>query len=180
MRIIGGTHKGRLIKPPVNLPIRPTTDFAKEGLFNILSHLIEIEGMQVCDLFAGTGSLSFEFRSRGAMRVVSVDDNIKCVSFIKSESVKLNLSSIFPLKMNVFSFLDQTKEKFNLIFADPPYDLMEIPLLHEKIFKNDLLVADGILIIEHPKQVKMDQLTGFFDHRAYGNVNFSFFRKIIS
>lgn len=176
MRIIGGIHKGYLIKTPPDLPVRPTTDFAKEALFNILSNKINFENLTVLDLFAGTGHISMEFASRGAASVTSVDQSYKCVGFIKQLSGKLKLN-ITPLKFEVFNYLKNCHQKFDLIFADPPYDLPNIPQIHSFVFDQQLLNQNGILIIEHGRKTKLNELQGFIQERKYGNVNFSFFEK---
>ncbi|WP_317896891.1 RsmD family RNA methyltransferase [Aurantibacillus circumpalustris] len=176
MRIIGGTHKGKVIKVPKDLPVRPTTDFAKEGLFNILSNKLDFENLSVLDLFSGTGHISLEFASRGAGTIVSVDKHFKCSGFLKSISKELNFN-INSIKSDVFDFLKNTTLKFDLIFADPPYDLNEIPDIHKFVFDKGLLNANGLLIIEHGQRTKLEDLKGFTQHRKYGNVNFSFFEN---
>lgn len=177
MRIIGGTHKGKTIKLPKDLPVRPTTDFAKEALFNILANRIDFENTEVLDLFSGTGHISLEFASRGSKSNVSVDKNFKCVGFLKNTSKELNFN-INAIKSDVFDFLQKCNLKFDLIFADPPYDLEEIPIIHALVFQHNLLKENGILIIEHGPKTKLGELDGFTQHRKYGNVNFSFFQKI--
>ena len=176
MRIIGGTHKGKTIKVPKDLPVRPTTDFAKEGLFNILSNKLDFENLSVLDLFSGTGHISLEFASRGARTIVGVDKHFKCSGFLKSISKELNFN-INSIKNDVFDFLKKSTLKFDLIFADPPYDLNEIPDIHKLIFERELLNENGLLIIEHGSKTKLENLNGFTQHRKYGNVNFSFFEN---
>jgi 16S rRNA (guanine966-N2)-methyltransferase len=175
MRIIGGLHKGRLIKTPGGLPVRPTTDFAKEGLFNILANKIDFSGLSVLDLFSGTGHISLEFASRGSREVISVDKHFKCVGFQKAISRELGLN-IEVLKSDVFDFLKHSSLRFDLIFADPPYDLQGIPDIHKWVFERQLLNDGGLLIIEHGAGTVLSDLPGFIQHRRYGNVNFSFFR----
>ena len=175
MRIISGTHKGRRIIAPKNLPVRPTTDLAKEGLFNVLSHLWDFEGIEVLDLFAGTGSISYEFASRGAGSITSVDINYACVKFIAETSRKLDFRQIKTLKADVFRYLEKVNRTFDIIFADPPYDLKELKSLPEIIFGNGLLRQEGNLIIEHPAQVDFSMYPGFEKIRKYSRVNFSFF-----
>ncbi|MBL7933155.1 MAG: RsmD family RNA methyltransferase [Bacteroidia bacterium] len=174
MRIIGGSHKGKVIKMPKDLPVRPTTDFAKEGLFNILNNKLDFEGLKVLDLFSGTGHISLEFASRGAADVVAVDQHFKCVGFLKSISKELNFN-IQANKGDVFEFLNSARSSYDLIFADPPYDLPNIPEIHKLVFEKKLLNPGAILIIEHGAKTKLDDLKGFSSHRKYGNVNFSFF-----
>jgi 16S rRNA (guanine966-N2)-methyltransferase len=179
MRIIGGTHKGKTIKPPKDLPVRPTTDFAKEGLFNVLNNKLDFEGLQILDLFSGTGHISLEFASRGATQIISIDNHIKCVGFLKSISNQLKMN-IHPIKSEVFDFLKKCHSTFDLIFADPPYELTNINEIHELVFKNKLLHANGLLIIEHGPKTSLDTLEGFDKHKKYGNVNFSFFENKLS
>lgn len=174
MRIIGGALKGKLIKPPKDLPVRPTTDFAKEALFNILANKIDFTETAVLDLFSGSGHISLEFASRGSKRIVSVDENYKCTSFLKSISQDLKVD-ISVLKEDVFKFLNKCNSNFDLIFADPPYNLAEIPNIHQSILEKKLLSENGILIIEHGAKTDLTSLVGFDQHRKYGNVNFSFF-----
>ncbi len=176
MRIISGTHKGKIIKVPKGLPVRPTTDFAKEALFNILANKIDFENTTVLDLFSGTGHISLEFASRGSKSITGVDKNVQCVVFLKSISKELNFD-INAIKDDVFDFLKKNKLKFDLIFADPPYDLENISSINELIFTNDLLNEKGILIIEHGPKTNLESCAGFTRHRKYGNVNFSFFEK---
>lgn len=176
MRIIGGSHRGKIIKVPSGLPVRPTTDFAKEALFNILTNKIDFESTSVLDLFSGTGHISLEFASRGSKSITAIDKNFQCVGFLKSTSKDLKFD-INAFKSDVFTFLEGTKAKFDLIFADPPYDLENIPSIHELVFKADLLTEKGILIIEHGPKTKLDEYANFTQHRKYGNVNFSFFEK---
>jgi 16S rRNA (guanine966-N2)-methyltransferase len=176
MRIIGGTHKGRSIKVPKDLPLRPTTDFAKEGLFNILSNKMDLDQISVLDLFSGTGHISLEFASRGSSPIISVDQNFKCTGFLRSISKELNFN-INAIKSDVFEFLKNSTSKFDLIFADPPYDLKEIPDIHKLVIEKALLSENGLLIIEHGPKTKLEHLEGFVQQRKYGNVNFSFFEK---
>jgi 16S rRNA (guanine(966)-N(2))-methyltransferase RsmD len=174
MRIIGGTLRGRIIKFPIDLEIRPTTDFAKEGLFNILVNKIDFENTTVLDLFSGSGHISLEFASRGSKSITAVDENFKCVAFLKSISQQLNLE-INAIKSDVFEFLKKSNTSYDLIFADPPYEMENIEQIHELVFEKKLLASDGLLIIEHGPKTKLDALPGFTRHRKYGNVNFSFF-----
>jgi 16S rRNA (guanine966-N2)-methyltransferase len=176
MRIISGIHKGRVIKVPKDLPVRPTTDFAKEGLFNILVNKIDFEETSMLDLFSGTGHISLEFASRGCKHIIGVDQNFKCASFLKTISKELNLD-ITALKSEVFDFLKKCDSKFNLIFADPPYEMPEIPSIHQLVFNKELLHKNGLLIIEHGPRTHLEDLKGFIQRRKYGNVNFSFFES---
>ena len=176
MRIIGGTHKGQTIKVPKDLPVRPTTDFAKEGLFNILTNKVDFEEITVLDLFSGTGHISLEFASRGSKEIVAVDKHFKCAGFLRSISKELHFN-INAIKSDVFDFLKKSTAKYDLIFADPPYDLIEIPDIHKFVFENKLLNENGLLIIEHGPKTKLEDLAGFTQQRKYGNVNFSFFEN---
>jgi len=176
MRIIGGIHKGRSIVPPKGLPVRPTTDFAKEALFNIITNQLNFDEIKVLDLFSGTGHISLEFASRGAKQITAVDQNFKCVGFLKSMSSTLNLD-INTVKQDVFDFLKSNRQTFDIIFADPPYDLTEIPNIHQLIFHHQLLNPKGMLIIEHGGKTRLDSLLYFEKTRKYGNVNFSFFKN---
>jgi 16S rRNA (guanine966-N2)-methyltransferase len=176
MRIIGGKYGGRPIKVPKNLPVRPTTDFAKEGLFNMLNSRLDFEGLHVLDLFSGTGHMSLEFASRGAGRVVAVDANFRCVGFLRNSAKELGMD-IGAAKGDVFQFLESQTSQFDVIFADPPYELPNIPKIHELVFSRKLLKPGGLLIIEHGVKTKLEELEGFVQKRNYGNVNFSFFQQ---
>lgn len=173
MRIIGGVYKGKRIDVVKGLPVRPTTDFAKEGLFNILNNKLELKGAKTLDLFCGTGNISLELASRGA-EVTSVDANFKCVKFVGDISRELKLN-LFTVKNDVFKFLKSQNVKYDLIFADPPYDLENMEEIHKLVFENKLLKENGLLIIEHGPKTKLENLLNFSEHRKYGNVNFSFF-----
>ena len=172
MRIIAGTHRGRRINPPSNLPVRPTTDRAKESLFSIIDNGYYFEDRTVLDLFCGTGNISFEFASRGVEKVTSVDNNKNCIDFIDktAEQMQLNISTI---KTDGLKFVERCKQQFNFIFADPPYDYDNYQKLKETIIVNKLIAKDGLLIIEHDKE------TIFTDEnvslRKYGTVHFSIF-----
>ncbi len=175
MRIIGGTYKGKQIIAPKNLPVRPTTDFAKEGLFNILNHKIDFEDITVLDLFCGTGNISLEFASRGAKKVYSVDKHSPCLFFVKDIAKSLKLNTIFTDRADVFKYLEKSNTAFDIIFADPPYELENIELIHDLVFKNNLLNAGGLLIIEHGPKTNLSAKNNYIETRKYGNVNFSFF-----
>ncbi len=175
MRITGGLLKGRTIDAPKGLPVRPTTAFATEALFNILANYLDFEATHLLDLFSGTGHISIEFASRGCRNITAVDINNNCVRFLKNVSKQYQLPTVC-LKDNVFKFLKENKSVYNIIFADPPYDLPNIEEIHQLVFENNLLNENGILIIEHGPKTKMGHLPHFYQHRKYGNVNFSFFR----
>ncbi|MFI3297569.1 MAG: RsmD family RNA methyltransferase [bacterium] len=177
MRIVSGTCRGRIINPPKNFSARPTTDFAKENLFNILTNRFDFDEMSILDLFSGTGSISFEFASRGAQRVVSIEQNSLHQSFINKTAKELKLNQISSFKTNVFVYLKTCSEKFDLIFADPPYDLDNIDNLPDIIFSKEMLNEGGIFVFEHSKHKNYSSHPNFFEHRIYGSVNFSFFRQ---
>ena len=172
MRIISGKHKGKRIIAPHNLPVRPTTDRAKEALFNILDSRYYFNDKNVLDLFSGTGNISYEFASRGIEDITCVDSNYNCIKFIDtiSEQLKVNLSTT---KSDCIEFLKKCKKQFNFIFADPPYNYQNHQVIVEFIKVNNLVKNDGCLIIEH------DKTTSFEDDNAevrkYGTVHFSIF-----
>ncbi|HVS92824.1 MAG TPA: 16S rRNA (guanine(966)-N(2))-methyltransferase RsmD [Mucilaginibacter sp.] len=176
MRIIGGTLRGLRLNPPKNLPVRPTTDLAKEALFNILQNQIEFEGLKVLDLFCGTGNISLEFASREAAQVISVDRSVHCVNYVKDLARQHHLDHIKTYKADVFKFLEMETEKFDLIFADPPYDLNRIPELPKNVFEKSLLNPGGLLIVEHQSMQNLSNHPAFVEQRKYGHSSFSFFR----
>ena len=174
MRIIGGKHKGKTILAPKGLPVRPTTDFAKESLFNILNNHLDFENVKLLELFAGTGNIGYEFASRGCTSITSVDLNFQCIQFIKKTNQQLAFNNKV-IRSDAFRYIKSTKEKYNLIFADPPYNsdnIQEIPTI---IFSQNLLENNGILIIEHDKYTDFSEHKFFKNVRHYGRVMFSFF-----
>ena len=175
MRIIGGRLKGKVILPPAGYKARPTTDFAKEGLFNILDNEYEFEDLKVLDLFGGTGSIAFEFASRGASRVYSVEMARENASFIKTEAARLGLSNVTMVRDNVFDFLPICREKFDIIFADPPYALEGLETLPDQVFSYDLLHPGCYFILEHGDEHLFTGHPHFKKERHYGRVHFSFF-----
>ena len=177
MRIIGGRLKGLRLNPPANLPVRPTTDVAKEALFNILYNQFDFENIRVLDLFSGTGNISLEFASRGVPDICSVDRDFGCYNYLKTLVKQYNLTEIRPVKTDVFKFLESETEQYNLIFADPPYDLPQINILAKRIFDQKLLKPDGYLIIEHPSMKKLDNHPNYMEQRKYGSSSFSFFQN---
>ena len=177
MRIIGGTLKGLRLNPPKNLPVRPTTDLAKEALFNILQNQITFDTIKVLDLFSGTGNIAFEFASRGAEQVLSVDRSIHCIHYIKDTAKQHQLNNIKTFKADVFKYLDMESEKYDLIFADPPYDLNRIPEIPKIVFEKKLLAPGGLLIVEHQSMQNLSQHPAFVEHRKYGYTSFSFFKQ---
>jgi len=176
MRIISGEHKGRRITAPKKLPVRPTKDMAKEALFNILNNRFYFNELDVLDLFAGTGNISYEFASRGAISIIAVDGNAGCISFIAktAELLEMNIS---PIKSDAFSYLSKVTTKWDIIFADPPYDipLEEFEAIPKHIFEKKLLNDDGILIIEHSDKTDLSVLSNHSNSRKYGGSVFSFF-----
>ncbi len=176
MRIISGKYKGRKIVPPSNMKARPTTDFAKDGLFDILNFRVDIEGLKVLDLFSGTGYLSYEFASRGANSVVSVELNPVHAAFIKKTAREFDMN-LSVVEGDAFRYIEKVKQKFDIIFCDPPYDLQGIDKLPDLIFENGLLNEDGLLIVEHSKHLNFSQRPEFLHQRSYGKVQFSFFSK---
>ncbi|MBE7176013.1 MAG: RsmD family RNA methyltransferase [Mucilaginibacter polytrichastri] len=177
MRIIGGRLKGIRLNPPKNLPVRPTTDLAKEALFNILNNQVELDGIRVADLFAGTGNMSFEFASRGAARVTAVERHAGAVKAMQGTAEQLQLDAIKAVKMDVFSWLKSTPEKYDIVFADPPYDLDRIPEIAQRVFDQKILGENGLLIIEHQSMMNLSVHPQFSEQRKYGHSSFSFFRN---
>lgn len=174
MRIISGSLKGRRLYPPVNLPVRPTTDMARESLFNILRNRVDFPNAVVCDLFAGTGAISFEFISHGAKQVISVDENAKCIDFIKKTATEFQVGNLMTVRNDVFIFLGRSQMKFDLVFADPPYDLYKLDLIPDLVLKS-FLRPEGIFVLEHSKEHSFEQHPNFVEQRHYGKVNFTFF-----
>ena len=176
MRIVSGTYKGKRITAPKKLPVRPTTDFAKEALFNILNNQYHFSALKVIDLFSGTGNIAYEFASRGAEEVISVDAHYECVKFINRIAEELDFP-IRTVKSDVFKYLQSTGETANIIFADPPYDFDQDSLKNivDTVFSRDLLKEGGSLIIEHSKKMDLSGLDHFAVARKYGNSVFSFF-----
>ena len=152
MRIVSGRCCGRIINPPRNLRARPTTDFAKENLFNVLGNMVDFEELEVLDLFAGTGSISYEFASRGAASVTSVEINAVHYDFIRSTAAALGFDNIHPVKANVFLYLKSCAKQFDLIFSDAPYDLKGSAEVVEMVFSRGLLRKGGLLIFEHSRE----------------------------
>jgi len=175
VRIISGYYKGRRISLPSHIRIRPTTDFAKESLFNIINNKKDFENLVVLDLFAGTGSISYEFISRGVKEVICVENNYKCVDFIKINISLLKIDNLKLVRMSVHEFLKICTKKFDIIFADPPYDMANIPLLVEKVKSQNILNAGGFFILEHSSAYTFSEFEGFLEQRHYGSVHFSFF-----
>lgn len=178
MRIISGKHKSRYLQAPKKLPVRPTTDMAKEALFNILNNNYYLEDVIFLDLFAGTGNISFEFASRGTTQLVAVDANHGCIKYIEKISNELDLN-IATIKSDVFKYLENVKQKNTIIFADPPYDLSveDFAKIPNLVFTNELLIDEGVLIVEHSKHMDLSTQEHFSYQRRYGGSTFSFFEK---
>ena len=176
MRIIGGALKGKTILPPAGYKARPTTDFAREALFNILDNEYEFEDLKVLDLFGGTGAVSFEFGSRGVGRVWCVEMARENASFIKREAQRLGLDNVTMVRDNVFDFLTVCHEKFDIVFADPPYALEGLETIPDKIFAADILHPDCYFILEHGGEHSFREHPHFFKEKEYGRVHFTFFK----
>jgi len=176
LRIIGGKYKGRIIGISRNFKGRPTTDFAREGLFNILNNTIDFDTVKVLDLFGGSGSISFEFISRGCSSVDVVDVDFQSLKAIDEMALKLGITALRTIRSDSFKYLKSCRKKYSIIFADPPYALKELPELPDRVIHSSLLEKDGRFILEHPKEYNFAGHAYFTEHRKYGNVNFSFFR----
>ena len=175
MRIITGTLKGRRLNPPENLPVRPTTDMARESLFNILNNMTVYENISVLDLFSGTGAVSFEFISRGAKQVTAIEINNKCTDFIKKSADTFQIKNLHVVRADVFDIIKRAYQKFDIIFADPPYALDGLATLPDKVFAQDILHPGAYFILEHPQEFNFSNHPRFCKERKYGNVHFSFF-----
>jgi 16S rRNA (guanine966-N2)-methyltransferase len=177
MRIVSGKYRSRQIHPPSDLPVRPTTDFAKEGLFNVLNNLVDFEEIEVLDLFSGTGSIAYEFISRGCRDIVVVDISHKCTSFIRKMGEQLNADCLTVIRTDVFHYLKSPEGAFDLVFADPPYDMDNLHTLPGLIIGQPLLRKEGWFVMEHSRHLDFSEEPGFYQQRKYGNVNFSLFRQ---
>jgi 16S rRNA (guanine966-N2)-methyltransferase len=175
VRIISGIFRGKQIRPPRGFKARPTTDFAKEGLFNILMNHFQMEELEVLDLFSGTGSITYEFASRGARSVVAVESDPLHFRFIQSTCRTLELDRVTVLRGDVFIYLKNPVQSFDLIFADPPYDHPRLAELPEIVFTQDILSEGGIFILEHPSAFTFTAHPHFQQLRKYGSVNLTFF-----
>ena len=176
MRIITGQYKGRHFDIPRTFKARPTTDFAKENIFNVLMGYLDFEEIIALDLFAGTGSISLELLSRGCASVTSVEADRNHARFIRQCTEKLGTNRSFLIRGDVFRFLRSCRQSFDFIFADPPYALPELSEIPSLVFQQGLLKPGGVFVFEHGKQDCFSQHPHFVEHRAYGSVNFSIFR----
>src|SRR5258705_1507319 len=176
MRIIGGEHGGRKFNPPNNMPhTRPTTDIAKEGLFNILQHQLDLDNLKTLDLFGGTGSISYELASRGVRDLTVVEKDAAMYEFIRKTSSALRLENFKVIKMDVFKFIQQCNDKFDLIFAGPPYALTSIDDLPKRIFEKQLLDKGGWFVLEHTPKNDYKAFPFYKYERNYGTTVFSIF-----
>lgn len=180
MRIISGKLKGRRLKAPKNLPVRPTTDMAKESLFNIINNLYYFDGISVLDLFSGTGNISYEFASRGTKQIYAVDANYNCIKYINSTAKDLDIA-IATYKSDVYKFLEKSIVKTDIVFADPPYNFEKEAFVKiaDLVFENDILQEDGLLIIEHSKHTDLSDHPKYSYQKRYGGNVFSFFENSI-
>jgi 16S rRNA (guanine(966)-N(2))-methyltransferase RsmD len=179
MRIIGGKLRGKSILPPAGYKARPTTDFAKEGLFNTLDNEFFFDDLAVLDLFGGTGSISFEFASRGAGEVIAVEMNPANVNFIKKTATALGVDKVVRvLHQNVFDFLEICSRRFDIVFADPPYALEGLDTLPDRVLSKGLVHAGGYFILEHPAEYDFAAHPSFVKEKKYGNVHFSYFSPV--
>ncbi|HCF64405.1 MAG TPA: RsmD family RNA methyltransferase [Ferruginibacter sp.] len=178
MRIISGTYGGRKINPPAKMPhTRPTTDIAKEGLFNILQNRIDFEGIKTLDLFGGTGSISYELASRGAADQTVVEKDPVMAAFIKKTADQLGITQLKVIQMDVFKFLEHCNDRFDFIFAGPPYALTRIDDLPKLIHQKKLIAQNGLFILEHTPRNQYKTNPGFVMERNYGTTLFSFFEN---
>jgi 16S rRNA (guanine(966)-N(2))-methyltransferase RsmD len=175
LRIVSGKYGGRFFRPSKKLKARPTTDFAKENLFNILENRFDFENLAALDLFSGTGNIGFELVSRGCKQVTSVEKDPQNIRFIHQIIDKLDIDNLTVIKKDAFKFISTANEQFDIIFADPPYQLQGIEKLPGLIAENNLLKEGGYFILEHSKETDIPHNKNFIEHRRYGHVNFSFF-----
>ncbi len=176
MRIVGGKYRGRLFNPGKSFNARPTTDMAKESLFNILQNQVDFESIKVLDLFSGTGSISFEFASRGCLDITSVELNFRHHQFIKEVIEKIGETHIKAIKANAFQFVGKTDQTYDLVFADPPYDHKQFNEVPNLVLSSGILKPGGLFILEHSKNYDFSGYPQFAELRSYGSVHFSFFR----
>jgi 16S rRNA (guanine(966)-N(2))-methyltransferase RsmD len=176
VRIISGTHKGKQIVGDRQLTLRPTTDFAREGLFNILSNRYEMSSLDVLDLFSGTGSIGYEFASRGCRDIHAVEIDRRHVAFIRATAEKFDFRQIRVIRDDVFHFLTICKMQYDIVFADPPYEMAQIETIPDTVLEKNILKPNGVLIFEHSGRNSFAGHEFLLEQRRYGNVHFSFFR----
>lgn len=176
MRIIRGKYGRRRFDVPTNITARPTTDFARENIFNVLENMIDFDGITALDLFAGTGAITFELLSRGCASVTAVEKAATQYNFIKKVAQQLNADNLRLIKGDVFRFIDSGAGPFDFIFADPPYDMPDFAAVPGKILGSKLIKPGALVVVEHSRQHDFSDLPGFVEHRVYGSVNFSIFR----
>lgn len=177
MRIISGKYRGRHLSPPKNISARPTTDFAKESLFNLLQNRMDFEDVDMLDLFAGTGGIGLEFISRGAREVTAVELAHVQQNFIIQTCKQLGINNLHLIRGDAFKFINSCRLRYDFIYADPPYSLPQLPLLPDLIFEKQLLRDDGWFVLEHSEYNDFSTLPFFIEQRRYGSVNFSFFQN---
>ncbi|MDR0413359.1 MAG: RsmD family RNA methyltransferase [Dysgonamonadaceae bacterium] len=177
MRIVSGKYKSRRFEVPKSFKARPTTDFAKENLFNIIANRMDLDGATALDLFSGTGSIAFELLSRGCKEVVSVEKDAAHHAFIEKVKEKLQDDALSAVKSDVFRFVESSMQPFDFIFADPPYALKRLNEIPAIILSGSLLKTGGIFVLEHPKEYDFSLCPDFSQKRTYGSVNFSIFIK---
>lgn len=177
MRIIGGEFSGRKFSPPASTPARPTTDVAKEGLFNTLQNMLDFEDINTCDIFGGTGSISYELASRGAGELTLIERDTGNINFIKKTIKELGIEDKFHIiKGDVFKFMKQSTQQYNFIFAGPPYALQNIDDIPMLVFKQNMLAPEGVFVLEHTPRNDYQQHPNFFRMKNYGTTVFSFFK----
>ena len=170
-------YKSRRITAPSVLPVRPTTDAAKESLFNILANSFAFDQISFLDLFAGTGNISYEMASRGCKDITALDTDYRCTGFMKDTKSILGIEGFQVVKRDAYKYLEEASRSFDIIFADPPYKHKETALIHELVFERDLLKVGGCLILEHGNDQDFSRLSHLKDERRIGNVNFTIFRR---
>ncbi|MGD0581317.1 MAG: RsmD family RNA methyltransferase [Bacteroidales bacterium] len=176
MRIISGRYRGRHIDPPAGFKARPTTDYARESLFNILANRIDFESVAILDLFSGTGSISYEFASRGAPTIHLVEQDSRHIGFIRKMVGEMKMEGVKTLHIDVKAYLKTCRFKYDIIFADPPYELAWLKDIPDLVIGAGILEENGSFILEHPRHHSFNSHPNFYEHRNYGSVNFSFFR----
>lgn len=177
MRIVSGALRGRRFEPPGSFEARPTTDFAKENVFNVLCNIIDFESVKLLDLFSGSGSISYEFASRGCTDITCVEINPVHQRFIAKTAKQFGIDNVIRIvRGDALKFIASTSERYDVIFADPPYALPEVDQLPDMVMSRNLLAEDGFFILEHSGAGRFNAHTNFWQTRAYGKVNFTFFR----